>query len=102
MNTNELINASRLIVKNNITSNIVAISLQWNEESKNVTIYYYTSQILSEDEEELCELSLTEIIAEFSDIQSINCEYIEITTQFDRKDILGHIIYCTTQRIISD
>ncbi|AKU21151.1 hypothetical protein [Massilia sp. NR 4-1] len=69
MNKQELMNAASSIIKNNLTSRVVAATVDWDDEISKITLTYYINGAETDDDIEFCELSLTELLAEFSDIR---------------------------------
>jgi len=70
MNRDELLWASRSMVSRNVGSHVLAATVFWSDESSTLELTYYMDRLPADDGAEQCELALTELIAEFSDIAS--------------------------------
>lgn len=62
--------SARYIVKRNLTSNVEAAPIQWDTALGKLDLTYYTSAAPSAEDEEWCEIAMTELIAEFPDIRA--------------------------------
>lgn len=69
MNSQELMNASSLIVRSNLNEKIVAVTVVWDKDALKLEVAYYVDGMVSDEERELCDLTLTEMLAEFSDVK---------------------------------
>ena len=70
MDTNALARAASLIAKGNVNSSISAVRLDWNSALLRVSVLYFVDGDVSDDERELCELTLAELLAEFPEIRT--------------------------------
>jgi hypothetical protein len=68
MDDRSLFLAAQLVVRRNLTEQVAAATVLWRPETRELVLHYYCDAPYGEDEEEECELSMTELIAEFSDI----------------------------------
>lgn len=69
MNSKELIGAATLIAKCNASDDVAAVSVAWDERSSKLTVTYYVDDTTSEAAQELCELTIAELLAEFADVK---------------------------------
>ena len=68
-----LFNAAGAIVRNNLSANVKAVAVEWSGENAELKLLYYFDVAPTEDDLELQELSMCELIAEFSDIRTSKC-----------------------------
>ena len=69
MNSRELTDAATLIVRANTTADVAAVTVAWDERSSKLTVTYYVDDTTSEAAQYFCELALTEMLAQFADVQ---------------------------------
>lgn len=63
-----LMNAAEMVSRRNVNENVVAVGILWDSFESKLTVKYYLDHEPTDDDVELCELSLTELLSEFSDI----------------------------------
>ena len=68
MDDRSLFLAAQGIIRRNLTEQVAAATVLWHPETRELILHYYCDVPYGESEEELCELSLTELLAEFPDI----------------------------------
>ncbi|MDI3382562.1 hypothetical protein ACFPPF_16370 [Xenophilus aerolatus] len=68
METEHLLNAATLIVERNRSPNLVEAWVAWDGVTQALSLAYLTAEAPSHDDEEWCELSMAELLAEFSDV----------------------------------
>ena len=68
MKNEALLWAAKTITLRNLTEKTVAATVTWSAMNSKLIVTYYVDGAISDDEEELCELTLTELLAEFSDV----------------------------------
>lgn len=72
MNPQALRNAATAIVAQNLTENVVAATVAWDERVQLLELKYFFVGTISDDDRESCELCMTELIAEFPEV--LSCE----------------------------
>jgi len=77
MDARQLMNASRLIARNNLTDKVLAVRIGWNDDTSRLTVAYYVDGLPSDDEQELCELTMGELLAEFPDIAQADTQCLD-------------------------
>lgn len=95
MNNHALFNAASLIAKNNLSDKVISITVTWDEEISKLTVTYFVDGSVSEEEQDLCELTLAELLAEFSDIQLADGQCVshvhsELVEQGQQKGLVYH------------
>lgn len=70
MNTEAHMNASKVISARNVNSRVKSVSVDWDPLASKLTLTYYINGEPSEEEIELCELSMGELLAEFPEVQA--------------------------------
>lgn len=93
MNTRELMNASGLIAKHNLTNSVAAVTVSWNEDISKLTVIYHIDGIASDEDQELCDLTLTELLAEFSDVKLADSYCVSTGDHFDKLEQLKGLVY---------
>ncbi len=70
MTLTELANSSRFIVARNLTPNVAAAFVHWDDKQRHLRLTYVFDRTPSDADEEELELSMAELIADFPDIVS--------------------------------
>ncbi len=78
MDEDQLDVSARYIVKRNLSSNIEAAAIQWDAVEGRLDLTYYTSAAPSDEDEESCEIAMTELIAEFPDIRAADTHLVKL------------------------
>ncbi|HLU04746.1 MAG TPA: hypothetical protein VKZ94_18410 [Advenella sp.] len=68
MKIQDLLHSATWIVAQNLTPNIVQARIVWNSTARILSLTYVTRKTPSDDDIDLCELSISELIAEYPDI----------------------------------
>jgi len=63
-----LFNAATLIVEHNRSPNLIQAWATWDDAAGVLSLTYLTAEAPSHNDEEWCELSMAELLSEFSDI----------------------------------
>ncbi|MCD0505058.1 hypothetical protein [Bordetella petrii] len=77
MDVRELMAASRAIARHNVTDNVLAVAVAWDETASQVTVAYYVDGPPRDDERELCELTLAELLAQFPAIRQARTQCVD-------------------------
>jgi len=93
MKGESLLWAAKVIVARNLNEKVIAATIGWNEEASNLMLTYYVDGAASEDEQELCELALTELLAEFSDVKLANSKCLDAHGVFGELGGLKGLVY---------
>lgn len=88
MNIQELVSASTAISKTNVNENVIAVGVAWDENTHKMSVNYYVDGLLSDEERELCDLTVTELLAEFSDIRSADSQCLNSRDGIKQQDTL--------------
>lgn len=81
MNSEHLMNASRLIAKTNLTDRVCAVRVIWNSDASKLTVTYYVDGPPSVDEEAECDLTMGELLAEFVDVVTADTQCLDYTKE---------------------
>ncbi len=76
MNDEALLWTAKAIAARNINENVVAVAVAWDEMISKLTVVYYVDGVMSGEEEALCDLTLTELLAEFADVKLADSQCI--------------------------
>ena len=89
MNLKELASAATLIAKRNTSADVAAVSVVWDECSSKLTVAYYLDDTTSKEAQELCELTIAELLAEFTDVKLAASHYIDSQGAGDLRRLPG-------------
>lgn len=92
MDSKELLLASGSIIARNIDSHVLAVTVALDSSSSKLTLAYYLDRYPVDDDKELCELALTELIAEFSEIASAASECLFLRDS-NEANLLEGLVY---------
>ncbi|ULU23191.1 hypothetical protein [Dyella terrae] len=70
--------SARYIVKRNISSNVEAATIQWDAAEGKLDLTYYTLLTPLDEDEEWCEIAMTELIAAFPDVRSADTHLVKL------------------------
>jgi hypothetical protein len=93
MNNQELVSASRLIARSNVNEKITAVTVDWDEGIAKLIVTYYIDGLVTNDEQELCELTLTELLAEFSDVKLADSQCLVAQSKFGELSEVKGLVY---------
>jgi hypothetical protein len=68
MEKNVLERTAALIAQGNVTPQVAYVRVDWDGGMAKLTVQYFVDGSINDDERELCELTLTELVAEFPEI----------------------------------
>jgi len=77
MNEQNLFWAARTIVARNLNQNVTAAAAHWEPATSCLTLSYCLDDLNEEDSQELCELALTELLAEFPEIEMAQSQIVQ-------------------------
>ncbi|CAP45194.1 conserved hypothetical protein [Bordetella petrii] len=77
MDYQALMNASRWIAKNNLTDKVCAVRVGWDNDTSKLTVIYYVDGPPTEDEEDECEITMAELLAQFPDVVQADTECLD-------------------------
>ncbi len=80
MTPTALQHAATFIAKGNLTPRVFSVRVDWNESQLHLLVQYFVLGEPGDDERELCELTLTELIAQFPDIQTAETQCLPAST----------------------
>jgi len=89
MDKTELYLAGRVIVGRNLTEYVVAATVNWDAETSKLSLRYYVDRDPHEDDEDECEYSMTELIAEYPDIALASTECFRLDAIDDVRHLEG-------------
>ncbi|MBU9579065.1 hypothetical protein KTE26_11535 [Ralstonia mannitolilytica] len=92
MDSRELNNAATLIANANVIADVAAVTVAWDADESKLTVVYYVDDVASEAARELCELTTTELIAQFSDIKLAATQCVGAKTAGDLSRLAG-VVY---------
>lgn len=93
MNPEHLMNASRLIAKTNLTEKVCAVRVTWDSDASKLAVAYYVDGPPSEDEEAECELTMGELLAQFTDVVTADTQCIDCTAEQIDVSQLSGLVY---------
>jgi len=99
MKNKALMNASSLIAKRNLTEKVISVNVNWDDECSKLVVTYYVDGIVHDDERELCEITLSELLAEFSDVKLADSQCVRVTGQSSRPENMTGLVYRRPQNI---
>ncbi len=70
--------SARYIVRRNLSGNVEAATIQWDAAEGRLERTYYTELAPSDDDEEWCEVAMTELIAAFPDIRTADTHLVRL------------------------
>ena len=70
--------SARYIVQRNLSSNVEAATIRWGANEGRLDLTYYTSVAPSGEDEEWCEIAMTELIAAFPDIRVADTHLVKL------------------------
>lgn len=76
MDIDELMAASKVIVSRNVDHHVLAATVIWDSKVSTLYLNWYVDHDPTEDDEELCEHSLGELLAQFSDVAKAETQYV--------------------------
>ena len=91
MESRELKNAATLIANANVNADVAAVTVAWDADQSKLTVVCYVDDVASEAAQELCELTTTEMIAEFADIKLAACHCLGAETAGDLSRLAGAV-----------
>ncbi|GAB2469062.1 hypothetical protein GCM10027082_20720 [Comamonas humi] len=91
MKPEHLINAATSIVERNRSPNLIEARVAWDGSTGVLSLAYVTRKEPSDDDEELCELSMTELLAEFPDV--VTAETACFIVGARAVDTVDHIVF---------
>jgi hypothetical protein len=71
-----LLRTAGLITRRNLADNVLGAAIEWHDDTGFLRLVYYTKGAPTEDAVEWCELTMTELIAEFTEIRTCDTECI--------------------------
>lgn len=77
MTNQELMNASSFIARRNLNEKVIGVTVNWDAGISKLTVTYYVDGVVSDEERELCELTLAELLAEFSDVKLADSQCLD-------------------------
>ena len=92
MNIERLLFISRMFVARNVTEHVVKATISWDDIEARLSLVYYFDHPPNDDDEELCEIALTELLAEFSEIRSAATQSCQIANNGETAS-LEKIVY---------
>ena len=75
MNNEDFLAAAQLFVRENLNDHVVAVSARWDPATETCSMTYYFDQEPDESDKELCEIALTDLVANFPDIKNDVCKF---------------------------
>lgn len=88
---NQLLNAARVIVARNITSNVCLAAVAWLPSQSKLRLCYHTLQPPSEEDVEEADIAMTELLAEFPEIT--DCETVCTQRSVSDEMLDGHVVF---------
>ncbi|OWT73781.1 MULTISPECIES: hypothetical protein [unclassified Achromobacter] len=76
MEKSALEKAAALIAQHNLTPQVAGVRVGWDEVTAKLVVQYFVDGEVADDERELCELTLTELLAEFPDVRTADTQCI--------------------------
>ncbi|SEL60169.1 hypothetical protein SAMN05216359_1123 [Roseateles sp. YR242] len=92
MNTEALAKASKLIAARNVNSRVKSVKVGWDAVTSKLTVAYYIDREPSEEEIELCELSMGELLAEFPEVITADTKCVDALAD-DDSIVLPGVVY---------
>lgn len=84
MNFHDLMRSSKAIARRNVTDNVIAITVDWDEKYSKLTVTYYVDGDVTDDDEEWCDLTYSELTAEFPAIRSGDANCFGVNAELEK------------------
>lgn len=94
MKTETLQWAAKTIAARNLTEKTVAVTTTWDNKNSRLVVTYYFDGKVTDDDEEISELALTELLAEFPDVVLAESHCIDAHDKMSEIALLGDLVYC--------
>jgi len=93
MNNQGLMNAASLIAKRNAGGRVVAATVNWDGHDSKLKVTYYVDGIVSDVEQGLCDLTLTELLAEFPDVRRAESHCLSASGRLGKLGKMQGLVY---------
>lgn len=81
MNLTQLKNAAEWIVKLNLTDRVRAVRVVWENATSRLTVLYYVDGPPTDAEEEECEITMAELLAQFPEIKIATTQCLDCAAE---------------------
>lgn len=89
MDSDELMSASKAIVARNVDHHVLAATVFWDGNRSALYLTWYVDRPPSDDDEELCELSLGELLAQFTEVARAYTRCVHAQSVEDLAHLVG-------------